>query len=166
LIDLGEFRGFDYYDGVVFEVFAKGLGCELGGGGRYNHLVGRFGRDLPSTGFAFDMDRLFQAMEAGGNSLTKPATDFFLSAPEQAGNRLFRAAQTLRGAGYGVVQGTLEKAGEEGLCRAAQEGCTLRASVTAVVGLSSLGADQALVLAAPSSTGRKKILIKDLSALL
>ncbi|MFM8541274.1 MAG: ATP phosphoribosyltransferase regulatory subunit [Nitrospira sp.] len=166
LIDLGEFRGFDYYDGVVFEVFAKGLGCELGGGGRYNHLVGRFGRDLPSTGFAFDMDRLFQAMEAGGNSLTKPATDFFLSAPEQAGNRLFRAAQTLRGAGYGVVQGTLEKAGEEGLRRAAQEGCTLRASVTAVVGLSSLGADQALVLAAPSSTGRKKILIKDLSALL
>src|SRR5437867_6336907 len=60
LLDLGEFRGFDYYDGVVFDVFATGVGCELGGGGRYNHLIGRFGRDLPSTGFALDVDRLFR----------------------------------------------------------------------------------------------------------
>src|SRR5215470_10461975 len=29
LLDLGEFRGFDYYDGVVFDVFAEGVGAEL-----------------------------------------------------------------------------------------------------------------------------------------
>ncbi len=60
-LDLGEFRGFDYYDGVVFDVFADGVGVELGGGGRYDHLIGRFGRDIPSTGFALNVDRLFQA---------------------------------------------------------------------------------------------------------
>ncbi|MCP9453192.1 MAG: ATP phosphoribosyltransferase regulatory subunit [Nitrospira sp.] len=60
-LDLGEFRGFDYYDGLVFDVFAEGIGGELGGGGRYNHLIGRFGRNLPSTGFALIVDRLFQA---------------------------------------------------------------------------------------------------------
>lgn len=60
-LDLGEFRRFDYYDGLVFDVFAEGIGVELGGGGRYNHLIGRFGRDLPSTGFALIVDRLFQA---------------------------------------------------------------------------------------------------------
>ncbi len=73
LLDLGELRGFDYYDGVVFEVFAEGAGCELGGGGRYNHLIGRFGRELPSTGFAFDVARLFQAVERQENGAALPA---------------------------------------------------------------------------------------------
>ncbi|MCP9472575.1 MAG: ATP phosphoribosyltransferase regulatory subunit [Nitrospira sp.] len=61
-LDLGEFRGFDYYDGIVFDVFAEGVGVELGGGGRYNHLIGRFGKNLPSTGFALTVDRLFQGL--------------------------------------------------------------------------------------------------------
>ena len=63
LIDLGEFRGFEYYDGIVFDVFAGGVGAELGGGGRYDHLLGRFGRAMASTGFALDVDRLFRAVD-------------------------------------------------------------------------------------------------------
>ncbi len=166
LIDLGEFRGFDYYDGVVFDVFAKGLGCELGGGGRYNHLVGRFGRDLPSTGFAFDMDRLFQAMEAGGNGAARPAVDFFLSAPARAGDRLFRVAQELRAAGYCVVQGVLPDTGAAALRATEQEGRALKASVVALVGLPTTGADAALVVAGSSVNGRQTVKIKDLPALL
>jgi ATP phosphoribosyltransferase regulatory subunit len=64
ILDLGEFRGFDYYDGVVFDVFAEGVGVELGGGGRYDHLIGRFGRNIPSTGFALNVDRLFRGLQA------------------------------------------------------------------------------------------------------
>jgi ATP phosphoribosyltransferase regulatory subunit len=64
LLDLGEFRGFEYYDGIVFEVFAEGVGVELGGGGRYDHLIGRFGAPNPSTGFAVDLDRLFRATDS------------------------------------------------------------------------------------------------------
>ena len=63
LLDLGEFRGFDYYDGIVFDVFTDGIGVELGGGGRYDHLIGRFGRNLPSTGFALSVDRLFRGLD-------------------------------------------------------------------------------------------------------
>jgi len=166
LIDLGEFRGFDYYDGVVFDVFAQGLGCEVGGGGRYNHLVGRFGRDLPSTGFAFDMDRLFQAMEAGGNGSIRPAADFYLAAPARGGARLFHAAQTLRGAGYCVIQGKLDGTGAAGIRAAVEEGHALRASVVALVGLPALGADDALVVAGPALKGRKRVRINDLPALL
>ncbi|HVG02133.1 MAG TPA: ATP phosphoribosyltransferase regulatory subunit, partial [Nitrospira sp.] len=66
LIDLGEFRGFEYYDGIVFDVFAPGIGAELGGGGRYDHLMGRFGRMAASTGFALDVDRLFRAIDLSG----------------------------------------------------------------------------------------------------
>lgn len=67
LIDLGEFRGFEYYDGIVFDVFAPGIGAELGGGGRYDHLMGRFGRMAASTGFALDVDRLFRAIDLSGD---------------------------------------------------------------------------------------------------
>lgn len=64
MIDLGEFRGFEYYDGIVFDVFAPGIGAELGGGGRYDHLMGRFGRTAASSGFALDVDRLFRAIDS------------------------------------------------------------------------------------------------------
>ena len=70
LIDLGEFRGFEYYDGIVFDVFAPGIGAELGGGGRYDHLMGRFGRMAASTGFALDVDRLFRAVDMSGEART------------------------------------------------------------------------------------------------
>lgn len=166
LLDLGEFRGFDYYDGIVFDVFAKGLGCEVGGGGRYDHLVGRFGRDLPSTGFAFDMDRLFQAMEAGSNGSARPAADFYLAAPARAGERLFRAAQALRAAGYCVVQGVLERTGAAGIRAAVEEGRALRASVVALVGLPAAGPDDALVVVGPAIKGRTRVKIKDLPGLL
>jgi ATP phosphoribosyltransferase regulatory subunit len=74
LIDLGEFRGFEYYDGIVFDVFAPGIGAELGGGGRYDHLMGRFGRTAASSGFALDVDRVFRAIDSSVRSLPPEAT--------------------------------------------------------------------------------------------
>ncbi|HIA14431.1 MAG TPA: ATP phosphoribosyltransferase regulatory subunit [Nitrospirales bacterium] len=62
LVDLGEIRAFDYYTGLVFNIFIEGSGWELGGGGRYDHLVGCFGSECPSTGFAFDLGRLFRLL--------------------------------------------------------------------------------------------------------
>jgi len=64
LFDLGIFRNFDYYTGIVFEVLSGELGFPLGGGGRYDGLLGRFGRPLPAVGFAVGLDRLHIA--AGG----------------------------------------------------------------------------------------------------
>lgn len=67
LVDLGEIRRMEYYTGLVFDIYADGLGTEVGGGGRYDHLIGRFGREIPSTGFAFDVDCLLQlrAVQSG-----------------------------------------------------------------------------------------------------
>jgi ATP phosphoribosyltransferase regulatory subunit len=56
--DFGEVRGLDYYTGIHFEVFAAGAGAAVGAGGRYDDLVGRFGRPLPAVGFALDVDAL------------------------------------------------------------------------------------------------------------
>lgn len=62
-IDLGEVRGFDYYTGIIFEGFARGVGKPLLYGGRYDDLVGRYGFETASTGFAFDVDRLLTAID-------------------------------------------------------------------------------------------------------
>ncbi len=60
-IDLSEVRGFDYYTGIVFEVFAPSVPVELGGGGRYDHLIQKFGAPSPSIGFALNIERVQQA---------------------------------------------------------------------------------------------------------
>jgi ATP phosphoribosyltransferase regulatory subunit len=57
-IDLSEVRGLDYYTGIVFRVYAPGLGFEVGGGGRYDALLGRFGRPMPAVGFMLGLDRV------------------------------------------------------------------------------------------------------------
>lgn len=58
MVDMGVLRGMDYYTGVVFEGYSPDLGYGLLGGGRYDKLLGEFGFDCPSTGFALGMDRL------------------------------------------------------------------------------------------------------------
>ena len=65
-LDLGEVRGFDYYTGLVFEIHASGAPRELGGGGRYDSLLGRFGRELPAVGFYLSLDRLAELLEKKG----------------------------------------------------------------------------------------------------
>ena len=64
LLDMGEVRRMEYYTGLVFDIYAEGVGGEIGGGGRYDHLIGRFGRELSATGFALDLDRLLQLSAA------------------------------------------------------------------------------------------------------
>ncbi len=62
IFDLGLVRNIGYYTGAVFEVYDPALGAPIGGGGRYDELLGRFGRPLPAVGFALDVDRLHQAL--------------------------------------------------------------------------------------------------------
>jgi len=62
IFDLGLARGLSYYTGAVFEVYDAALGAPLGGGGRYDELLGRFGRDLPAAGWALNVERLHIAL--------------------------------------------------------------------------------------------------------
>jgi ATP phosphoribosyltransferase regulatory subunit len=62
IFDFGLVRDLDYYTGAVFEVYDPALGTRLGGGGRYDDLLGQFGRSLPAVGFAINVDRLHHAL--------------------------------------------------------------------------------------------------------
>jgi ATP phosphoribosyltransferase regulatory subunit len=66
IFDLGLTRDLGYYTGAVFEVYDAGLGAPLGGGGRYDDLLGRFGRDLPACGWALNVERLHLARVGEG----------------------------------------------------------------------------------------------------
>jgi ATP phosphoribosyltransferase regulatory subunit len=62
IFDLGLVRNIGYYTGAVFDVYDPALGAPIGGGGRYDELLGRFGRSLPAVGFALGVDRLHIAL--------------------------------------------------------------------------------------------------------
>jgi len=72
-VDLGDTGVQEYYTGLVFKVFAPGLGVEIGSGGRYDNLIANFGKPEPAVGFSFALDglvaaiaRQVQAKETGG----------------------------------------------------------------------------------------------------
>jgi ATP phosphoribosyltransferase regulatory subunit len=64
IFDLGLVRELGYYTGSVFEVYDPAVGFTLGGGGRYDDLIGRFGRYLPACGLALDVQRVHLAQAA------------------------------------------------------------------------------------------------------
>jgi ATP phosphoribosyltransferase regulatory subunit len=64
IFDLGLVRELGYYTGVVFEVYDPAVGFALGGGGRYDDLLGRFGREMPACGLAMDVQRIHLAQAA------------------------------------------------------------------------------------------------------
>jgi ATP phosphoribosyltransferase regulatory subunit len=63
-VDLGEVRGFDYYTGVRFQAFVRGAADAVLRGGRYDQLLGRYGRPGPAVGFAIDVEAVAGALDA------------------------------------------------------------------------------------------------------
>lgn len=56
----GLIKQIDYYTGIIFECYVKGIGQPVGSGGRYDALLQHFGVDLPAVGFALNVDPLIQ----------------------------------------------------------------------------------------------------------
>ncbi len=100
-------RGLSYYTGVVFEAVIEQppIGSLLGGG-RYDRLIGAFaGREVPTVGTAFGIERLQIVMTELGlapQESTAPRALVTLFGPEQMGDAL-RLAAELRAAGIPTV---------------------------------------------------------------
>ncbi|HEY6803900.1 MAG TPA: histidine--tRNA ligase [Pyrinomonadaceae bacterium] len=60
-------RGLSYYTGTMFEISVRDLSGSLGGGGRYDNLVGMFGgREIPACGFSLGLERILVVMNERG----------------------------------------------------------------------------------------------------
>lgn len=56
-------RGLSYYTGAIMEINVPDLAGSLGGGGRYDNLIGMFlGRDVPACGFSLGLERIIVVM--------------------------------------------------------------------------------------------------------
>lgn len=60
--DFSIIRDFDYYTGILFEVYQSNITDIIGSGGRYDRLIKKFGLDVPATGFALDIDLTHKAV--------------------------------------------------------------------------------------------------------
>jgi len=66
-IDASLARGLSYYTGAIMEIAVPDLAGSLGGGGRYDNLIGMFlGRDIPATGFSLGLERIIVVMTERG----------------------------------------------------------------------------------------------------
>ncbi len=54
--DLGLIQNMEYYTGMIFRGFVQGAGSNVISGGRYDRLIGQFGKEIPATGFGLDVD--------------------------------------------------------------------------------------------------------------
>lgn len=126
IIHLGEARGFDYHTGVTFAAFAHGLGVEISRGGRYDNLIGQFGYDCPATGFAFELDRVMEAVAAEGSLPGAAGPKFLIIDFNPDKRHALRIARILRERGYSAardiikrdLEGSLDYAKASGIGRA------------------------------------------------
>jgi ATP phosphoribosyltransferase regulatory subunit len=113
LLDLSEIRGFDgnldYYTGIVFEGFTANFGYEICGGGRYDRLIGRFGEECPSTGFAIDIEKLQVAIERQGALRPRTHVDFLIMDFKPDKQEALRIAKELRVRGYRVARDIIRR---------------------------------------------------------
>ena len=67
-------RGMGYYTGTIFEVAHPSVDYSLGGGGRYDGMIGRFlGTDVPAVGFSLGFERIVELVELPAESATATA---------------------------------------------------------------------------------------------
>ncbi|MEX1220207.1 MAG: ATP phosphoribosyltransferase regulatory subunit [Solirubrobacterales bacterium] len=67
-VDLGMLRELGYYTGSILEVYDPSVGEAIGGGGRYDGLMERFGVDQPAAGFSLYLEPIHKAqLEQGRN---------------------------------------------------------------------------------------------------
>ena len=72
--DLSMLNMYQYYTGIVFKGYTYGTGDAIVTGGRYDNLLGQFGKDFAAIGFAVNLDQLMVALERQHIKLGKKDT--------------------------------------------------------------------------------------------
>jgi histidyl-tRNA synthetase len=101
-------RGLSYYTGAIMEVNIADLAGSLGGGGRYDNLVGMFsGQQIPACGFSLGLERILVVMTERGMfppSLATSPADVMVAMFDASGAAYaMRVADELRAAGLRVL---------------------------------------------------------------
>ena len=105
-IDPSLARGLSYYTGTIMEMQVKDLTGSLGGGGRYDNLIGMFlGQDIPACGFSLGLERIILVMSERNMfpvNLLRSSADVMIAVWPGIAEDALRLAAELRGAGLRV----------------------------------------------------------------
>jgi histidyl-tRNA synthetase len=118
-IDPSLARGLSYYTGAIMEIAVPDLAGSLGGGGRYDNLVGMFlGRDVAACGFSLGLERIIVVMTERGmfpETLGRGAVDVMVALwnDESRADALALAGDLRRGALRVEVYPDADKAGKQ-----------------------------------------------------
>lgn len=77
-IDLGMVQHINYYTGLIYRGYAKGIGDALLSGGRYDNLISQFGCDIPATGLAINVDNLLEALSENKKKNTEDKVEYMV----------------------------------------------------------------------------------------
>ncbi|MEJ6488542.1 histidine--tRNA ligase [Leucobacter sp. USCH14] len=125
-------RGMGYYTGTIFEVAHPGSGSSVGGGGRYDGMVGRFlGQDVPAVGFSIGFERVVDLLTLPDS--TGPEAVALIADADVEPADLLALKRTLVDRGHRVRLEKRQKNMKTLLARVAQEGFSRVANVRAGV---------------------------------
>lgn len=100
-VDLSTLRPQSYYTGMVFEIYTKGIGYPIGGGGRYDQLLYRFGKDYPAVGFALGVERILLSLPTMEDESRRVLVAGNIG-PDRT-EQLLKKTNSLRAEGYIVI---------------------------------------------------------------
>ena len=101
-------RGMSYYTGTIFEISMNEFGGSVGGGGRYDEMIGKFsGQDTPACGFSIGFERIVMLLlEKGYQVPSRKVKRVYLvdkNLPREELEKIFAAAKSERADGKQVT---------------------------------------------------------------
>jgi ATP phosphoribosyltransferase regulatory subunit len=97
--DLSMLSKFNYYTGVIFAAYTYGVGDAIAKGGRYDSLLGKYGKDAPAIGFVIILDDLMSALYRQNVQLEKEEPVVVIEFDEDSFESKLEEAAKLRKSG-------------------------------------------------------------------
>lgn len=121
-IDLGMVQSLNYYTGIVFRGFTRGVGFPVISGGRYDNLIEKFGKQCPATGFSIGVNLIMMALDRQKADKQKPGVKTIVCYEKRGRKTAFKLCEELRRQGM-TIQMDISGNGPEKLrSYAAQKG--------------------------------------------
>ncbi len=107
--DLGMLSKYNYYTGIIFKAYTYGTGDAVATGGRYDNLVGQFGKEAPAIGLAIVIDQLMLALSRQKLLQEPEATDTMILYTTDYRSQAIALANHFRNTGINII---LQKSNE------------------------------------------------------
>lgn len=152
-------RGFAYYTGTVFEIYAKELDSAITAGGRYDNLIGAYldgKKDFPAVGISFGLDRIVDVMKQVNKEEMQNETQLLVVPIGKTKKEAFALAQEFRKANINTDFDMMNRNISKNLNNANQQGIPF----VAIIGEDELK-EKKLSLKNLQSGEEKKVTVKE-----